>query len=250
MSRGTVVIDALPESARRYVATHAVVAVDVIRATTTAVTAVALGRRCFPVPSLTAARRVRAELGDALLVGELGGETPRGFDLGNSPAAVAARTDVHRPIVLLSSSGTQLVHAARSASAVYLACLRNAAAVGRHLAAHHPRVAVIGAGSRGEFRTEDQIGCAWVAAVLVDAGYAVADTVTRDLIARWRSAPASAAATGRSADYLRRTGQLADLEFVVTHANDVDVVCALEDGEVVAVSPTAAASGNGTALRA
>ena len=41
-------IDSLPESAANHRSGSAVVAVDVIRATTLAVTAVALGRRCFP----------------------------------------------------------------------------------------------------------------------------------------------------------------------------------------------------------
>src|SRR5205085_231772 len=85
----------------------AIVAVDVIRATTTAVTAVALGRICFPVPSLEAAVRIEAKLERPLLVGELGGNMPHGFDLTNSPAALAKRTDVSRPMILLSSSGTK-----------------------------------------------------------------------------------------------------------------------------------------------
>jgi 2-phosphosulfolactate phosphatase len=249
MSRATVVIDALPESARRWVATHAVVAVDVIRATTTAVTAVALGRRCFPVSSIAAAHGLRAQLDGALLAGELNGNTPRGFDLGNSPAAIAQRTDIHRPLILLSSSGTQLLDAARTAPAVYLACFRNAVALGRQLAGQHPRIAVIGAGSRGEFRIEDQICCAWVAAALLEAGYEAADVSTREVVARWRSAPATAAATGRSAEYLRRTHQMQDLDFVLGHVNDLDMCCTLAEDEIVAL-PAPDPTRNRTALRA
>ena len=73
---GTVVIDCFPESALRYRDGWAVVAIDVIRATTTATTAVALGRRCFPVPSLEAAVPLAAQLDRPLLVGELGGTCP------------------------------------------------------------------------------------------------------------------------------------------------------------------------------
>ena len=43
----TVVIDCFPESARHYSEAYAIVAIDVIRATTTAITSVNLGRRCF-----------------------------------------------------------------------------------------------------------------------------------------------------------------------------------------------------------
>ena len=61
-------------------------------------TAVALGRRCFPVPSLDAAVPLAAKLTNPLLVGELGGNMPYGFDLNNSPADLEARTDIHRPM--------------------------------------------------------------------------------------------------------------------------------------------------------
>ncbi|HEU0054155.1 MAG TPA: 2-phosphosulfolactate phosphatase [Longimicrobium sp.] len=229
----TVVIDFLPESARRYGSGWAVVAVDVIRATTTAVTAAASGRRCFPVPSIEAALPVAAVLDRPLLCGELGGNMPYGFDLTNSPAAVAARADVERPLILLSSSGTQLIHHAAGADAVYLACLRNYGALVAHLAALHMRVAVIGAGTRGEFREEDQRCCALVAGPLAESGWTPADELTAATLARWRGTPVDAWMESRSVEYLRRSEQLHDLDFILAHVNDLPHVHAVEDGEVV-----------------
>jgi len=81
--RGTVVIDCFPESAARYREGHAIVAIDVVRATTTAITAVAGGRRCFPVPTVAAAHDVAGRLDRPLLAGEQGGAVPPGFDLNN-----------------------------------------------------------------------------------------------------------------------------------------------------------------------
>src|SRR5215471_16194232 len=107
--RKTVVIDCFPESVKIYHNGYAIVAVDVIRATTTAVTCVALGRKCFPVSSLEQAVPLAARLTNPLLVGELGGSMPYGFDLNNSPAELAIRTDIHRPMLLLSTSGTRLI---------------------------------------------------------------------------------------------------------------------------------------------
>jgi len=231
--RPTVVIDCFPESASQYQDGHAIVAIDVIRAATTAVTAVAGGRRCFPVASFDAAMARKRTLAEALLVGEIAGAMPFGFDLNNSPADLAARRDVARPIVLLSSSGTRLMDAARHADAAYVACFRNARALGRALAGRHARIAVIGAGSREEFRDEDQICCAWVASELVARGYRAADLRTRELIARWGTAPAGACAEGKSADYLRRSGQGHDLDFILTHVDDLDAVFAVSAGEVV-----------------
>ncbi len=229
----TVRIDVFPESADRYRAGYAIVAIDVIRATTTAVTAVAAGRRCFPVPTVEAALSVAAVLERPLLAGELGGNMPFGFDLTNSPAVVQARNDVERPLVLLSSSGTALVDRAAGCDAVYLACLRNARVLAPYLSERHERIAVIGAGTRGEFREEDQLCCAIVAADLMERGYAPADPLTERIVDRWRNAPASSWLCSKSVDYLGRSGQLRDLGFIVTHLDDLDSVFVVEDGEVV-----------------
>jgi 2-phosphosulfolactate phosphatase len=237
--RRTVAIDSLPEAALRYGRGWAIVCVDVIRATTTAVTAAAGGRRCFPVPTLDAAAAVAAVLDRPLLCGELGGNMPFGFDLTNSPAEVDTLSDDGRPMVLLSSSGTQLVHNAASsgADAVYLGSLRNHAATASHLAALHPRVAVIGAGTRGEFREEDQRCCALIAAALATGGHEPADEMTKETLRRWQGRPVDDWQQSRSVDYLRRSGQLRDLDFILAHLNDLEIVCQVEDGEVVARHP-------------
>lgn len=231
MSR-TVVIDCFAESLERYREGWAVIGVDVLRATTTAVTAAALGRRVFPVPDLERAVATAALLPGALLAGELGGRVPYGFEENNSPAALDVRPDVHRPMVLLSSSGTRLVHELGPRDAVYAACLRNVSAMVAHAAARHERVAVVGAGTRGEFREEDQLGCAWIAQGLVEQGFQAQQWTAR-IIERWRGAPVDAVARGASADYLRRSGQVSDLEFVLDHVDDLHEAYALRDGELV-----------------
>jgi 2-phosphosulfolactate phosphatase len=234
--KGTVIIDCFPESAERYLLHHAIVAIDVIRATTTATTAIALGRRVLPARTTDEASMIASALTNPLLAGELGGNTPYGFDLTNSPAEIARRTDVERPMVLVSSSGTQLILGAAESLGVYLACLRNYTAAAAHLAGRHVRIAVIGAGTRGQFRREDQIGCALVAARLLEAGYVAENQQTLECVARWTSmskdAREEAIRGGRSADYLRRSGQLDDLEFVLAHIDDLDTVPSLIDREL------------------
>jgi 2-phosphosulfolactate phosphatase len=241
--RQTVTIDCFPEAVPRYRDGHAIVAIDVIRATTTAITAVAQGRRCFPVPTVEAAFRVASALTRPLLAGELGGVTPAGFDLPNSPAALARRADIDRPLVLLSSAGTQVIHLARGLPAVYLASLRNHQATAAYLSARFPRVALIGAGTRGEFRQEDQVCCAWIAGALMWRGYEAGDAMTAVLVERWRGASPAACASGRSAAYLRRTGQWPDLEFILSHVGDLDAVFQMQDGQIVMAAAGHRASG-------
>ena len=229
----TVVVDCFPESVEAYGNGYAIVAIDVIRATTTAVTGVVLGRRCFPVPSIEAAVPLAARLTDPLLVGELGGNMPYGFHLNNSPVDLESRTDVDRPMILLSTSGTRLICGARDSAAMYVACLRNYSAQVAHLVAHHSTVALIGAGARGEFREEDQLCCAWIAEGLLAAGYEAKDERTAAIVQRWSGVPVDVIVTGKSAEYLRRTGQSKDLDFVLTHIDDLDSVYRFEQGEIV-----------------
>jgi 2-phosphosulfolactate phosphatase len=235
MTPGTVVIDCFPARAAAYVDTHAIVAVDVIRATTTAVSAAWTGRRCFPVPSLEVGVPLAARLSNPLLVGELGGNPPYGFHLTNSPAQISSRPDVERPMILLSTSGTPLMWEARRASEVYAACLRNLTAQAEHLAATASRVAVLGAGSRNEFRDEDALCCAWIAQRLLERGFQPEDERTEQLVEAWRDADVEACAHGHSAEYLRRTGQVSDLEFILSHVDDLRAVFPVRGGELVPV---------------
>jgi 2-phosphosulfolactate phosphatase len=100
------------------------------------------------------------------------------------------------------------------------------------LAGRHPRVAVIGAGTKGEFREEDQICCAWIAAGLLSRGYSPESLDTVEIVNRWRSAPPQACLHSNSVGFLKRTGRHGDLEFILNHIDDLRAVFPVEDGEV------------------
>ena len=232
----TVAINCFFENSVPFESDYAVVVVDVIRATTSAITAVAMGRECFPVPSLESALRTAGKLRHPLLVGELAGEMPGSFDMNNSPAALAVMTDVSRPMVLLSSSGSRLMHVAAGYQHAYLGSFRNYFSLAKYLVGRHAKIAVIGAGSRGEFREEDQMCCAWIAEELIRAGYKAQDDRTKELVERWRGASPEACVHGHSAQYLKRSGQLNDLEFILEHVNDIDEIFVLREDRVVKIA--------------
>jgi 2-phosphosulfolactate phosphatase len=236
--KGIVVVDCFPESAYRYRGDHAIVIVDVIRATTTLTTAIGLGRRVFPVQTTDEAFVLASTLDSPLLVGELGGNIPYGFDLTNSPVQVATLGDVHRPMVFISSSGSQLMRNAEGAEAVYFACFRNISALAAYICGKHKRIAILGAGTRGEFRREDQMGCAWLAQRLIELGYQPGSQLTKGYISRWDGISPEEVRGGKSAEYLRSTGQEQDLEFVIRHIDDLDVVPSLVNGELIMASGT------------
>jgi 2-phosphosulfolactate phosphatase len=148
-----------------------VVVIDVLRATSTIVTALDSGAACV-VPEGTveqAAARARAE--GALLGGEREGLAPPGYDLGNSPREYdKARCDGRR-VVLSTTNGTQAVRQARGARRVLAAALLNAEATVRALRAGGAQdVLLLCAGSRGQLAADDVAAAGCLAGGLLLAG--------------------------------------------------------------------------------
>ncbi len=211
-----------------------IVGMDVIRATTTAVTAVAAGRRCFPVASIEAAVPLAARLENPLLVGELGGNMPYGFHLQNSPAEMDRRVELERPVILLSTSGTGLLCEAARRGRAYAACLRNAGAQAQRLIAANEHVLLVAGESRGEFREEDRLCCGRIARELLQAGFQARNAQVEGIVKHWGGEMDTAFLGGHSVQYLTATGQYHDVEFILQHIDDLDSVYEMQDGELVA----------------
>jgi 2-phosphosulfolactate phosphatase len=232
------IIDSLPECAERYRNGYAMVAIDVIRTTTMAITAVAAGRRCYPVDSIEAAFRLASMLHNPLFAGEVDGSICPGVEMNNSPSDLAKRGDTSRPLILVSSSGTRLIANASGSDTLYLACFRNSLSMGcRLITEKYARVALLGAESLGEFREEDQICCAWIAALLARAGYEAENEATIQILNRWGRAKASDCLISRSVAYLKATGQMDDLRFILERIDDIDDTFILRNQEVVRITP-------------
>jgi 2-phosphosulfolactate phosphatase len=154
---------------------HALV-IDVLRATTVILTALERGAaRVVPVAELDAARRLRARLPGALLAGERGGFAPEGFDHGNSPVELAGADLAGRTVVLTTTNGTLAVRRCEAAASIVAACLRNAGAAGRELAGAGEPVALVCAGTEGEFTIEDFYCAGIIARELAAAGRTLSD---------------------------------------------------------------------------
>ena len=74
-----------------------------------------------------------------------------------------------------------------------------------------------------------------VAGELLDAGYTPEDAATARLVRRWRTASPDAWLVSNSVRYLRATGQLADLDFILAHQDDLPDVFQVQHGEVITV---------------
>lgn len=159
-------IHLLPPATPAELSQSTAVVIDVLRATTTVVTALQHGAACvMPVAELDAARAMARRLQgrDVLLGGERGGEPIDGFDLGNSPGQYAGRSVAGKRIVFTTSHGTQAIEACRHASRVFIASFANLNAVVRTLAQTEGPVHLVCAGTDRRPSLEDSLCAAVIA---------------------------------------------------------------------------------------
>jgi 2-phosphosulfolactate phosphatase len=105
------------------------VVIDVLRASTTIITALAHGAlRVEPVLTIEEARAEAAGRG-AMLGGERGGRRIDGFDLGNSPLEYGRDRVAGRSIVITTTNGTAALHACTRAAEVLIGAVVNRSAV-------------------------------------------------------------------------------------------------------------------------
>jgi 2-phosphosulfolactate phosphatase len=140
--------------------------IDVIRATSTIVTALAHGAAGVrPVASVDEAFALKMRDLETLLAGERGGQALPGFDLGNSPEDFTSERVEGRSIILTTTNGTQALAACRGARAVITASLLNLEAAARRLREIGPPWILLCAGCDGEFGVDDAV----VAGALAEA---------------------------------------------------------------------------------
>jgi len=147
-----------------------VVVIDVLRASTTIVTALAngaLGVRTERTADAARAAAARADrdAGHCLLGGERGGLRIDGFDLGNSPREYSRDRVAGRRIVTTTTNGTAAVAACPEAEAILIGCLVNGRAVATRAfdlargGGGAPRpIHLVCAGTDGEPTEEDLLG--------------------------------------------------------------------------------------------
>ena len=138
------------------VAGATVLVVDVLRASTTIIAALAHGADgVVPVAEIDEARR-RATAG-ALVAGERRGEKIDGFDLGNSPVEFAVAPVAGRTVVFTTSNGTRALLAVRSAAVIAIAALVNRSAAAEWAAAQRRDITIVCAGDWGALSLEDHV---------------------------------------------------------------------------------------------
>ena len=135
------------------------VVVDVVRATTTMVEALANGAKAiYPTASTEEAVRLATSLGrdDTLLCGERKGVKVEGFDLGNSPSEFAPEVVEGKRLVMSTTNGTGAMVKVQEADRIIACAFTNLSAVADAVrGADH--LVVVCAGRVGRFSLDDAL---------------------------------------------------------------------------------------------
>lgn len=133
------------------------VVIDVLRASTTIVTALANGaKEIIPVNSIEFAMKVSGDTfsGQTLLGGERNSQKIDGFTLGNSPLEYTSEKVNGKSIILYTTNGSKAIVKAKYSSKLLISSFINAAAVGKELVSL-PEVVIVCSGNNGLFSFED-----------------------------------------------------------------------------------------------
>lgn len=218
---------------------RSVVVIDVLRATSTILVALANGARdVVPVESVELAVRKADEIGRerSLLCGERGGAPIPGFDLGNSPLDFVREKIAGKTLVMTTTNGTRALIAGAAGCRCVAGSLLNAGAVSAALGGQDDDVLLICSGREGRFAVEDAVCAGLIARRLVADNGAVAggDSARLAMLLARRYADRlprllSCAAAGKA---LRAIGRADDIAFCA-RADVMDAVPRMRDRRVV-----------------
>ncbi len=230
---------------------------DILRATSTMVTALAAGATAIlPVVEVATAVERRRGQPDALLGGERGGQRLRAvdtggveFDFGNSPAEYTPARVAGRVIITTTTNGTRALHACAGAAGVLAGSFLNLAATARELIRRRPAtVFLICAGTHENTAFEDVLGAGALLERL-ESGHlpGVRTDAALLALATWRQHRADLAGAFRLGENGRRLAELPELaaDLVRCAAIDtIDLAAALgPDGAVHRCPPAGTGSG-------
>ncbi len=213
---------------------------DILRATSTMVTALAAGATgLLPVGEISEALEYRRQQPDVLLAGERGGQRigaaltgGREFELGNSPREFTPARVAGKFIVTTTTNGTRALRACAGAEEVVVGSFLNLSATARHLGSRpRNRICLVCAGTGEETALEDLLAAGALCEQLQVTGPTLAfrdsAVIARGAFLQARANLADAVGQSRNARHLLRLPELQE---------DVGFCLRLDAFDLVAVS--------------
>ena len=207
------------------------VVIDVLRATTVIAVLFERGLRELTAMDNLEAARVRASATGALLLGEVDGLAPPGFDAGNSPVEAGQLAVAGRDAVHFTTNGTRALVGVGALGPVVVGGAANSAAVCASVAERYERVVIVAAGNGAgmRFSLEDFAAAGIFVRLLREAA---PGAEAGDAAVLAGSLAPSLIGESRHAGLLRGLGLGADVEFAMREGTStaVPVVSAIGPG--------------------
>jgi len=223
------------------VAGRVVVVIDVLRASTVMVQALANGAKAvvpFAEVDEVVATAQRYTRDEVRLAGERRALPIPGFDAGNSPQTMTAEMVRGRTVLMTTTNGTPALLASQGGQRVYVAAFVNLSATAAAVTAHvraGANVLIVCAGQDRRFALEDAV-CA--GALVQDVARACrglmlgdAALVSRQLARRYATNPPRLAGDAKHAQTLIAAGFADDVQFCLTR-DSIPLVITYTDRQV------------------
>lgn len=177
MSAKTVTIHLLPPETGLSAGSQTAVVVDVLRASTTIISALEAGASSiFPCLSVENAMAQH----DCLRGGERGGVKLEGFDFGNSPTEYTADQVSGRTVAFTTTNGTRALLMSKKAGRVFVGAFANLSAIAEACIVADEVVEIVCAGTDGAISGEDVLFAGLLANRLAEsAGFERGDDATQ-----------------------------------------------------------------------
>lgn len=214
-----------------------VVVTDVLRATTTMVSALEVGvEKILPVST-------RAEAEDYigkdnhLVAGERDGIMVEGFDLGNSPLSIREHKEKvqNKVLVMTTTNGTKALKQSEAANRIYIGALTNVEAIAKELRSLNQDTLVVCAGWKNRVNLEDTLFAGSLCEAVSEHAkvYGDAAIMSRQLYNAHKSDLLHAIKCATHYQRLKSHGIEDDIAFCMTE-NTSQLVPFLENGYIIA----------------
>lgn len=220
------------------------IVLDILRATSTIVTAMARGcHQMEPVETVQEALSVAQERPEVILGGERESILIPGFHLGNSPLEFTREKVTGKVVVLTTTNGTRAIRRAAVGSLeVLIGSMLNAGAVAREVLGTGRDIIFVCAGTRGQFSLEDMVAAGFIIKELYNLSDENTVFLGSDLaVAAWRLGefythnPLQAMYDSLHGQKLACMGLAVDMEWC-SRLNHYDIVPVYQGGNITVKS--------------
>ena len=167
----------------------AVVVIDVLRATSTIITALMHGaKQIIPVVDIKNAFDLKKQYspGEVLLCGERDARIIPDFDLGNSPLEYTTEKVQGKTLIVSTTNGTKTIGAVGQAKELLLASFINAGAIAKQFQ-NQQEMVLFCSGTNGYFSIDDAFCAGYIASLIEKTTAIEACDLTRTLIIAWEN---------------------------------------------------------------